>query len=78
MPPQGLLPKPPRLQDESLQDLVKEVEGRELQKEERKAKREEKQRLKEAQRKQTFQEKMVAPILLLLTVIISIIVWLLS
>jgi hypothetical protein len=69
------MPKLPAPTNESLQDLVKDVESRERYKEEQRTNREEKRRQKEANRRQLMREKMVAPILLFLTILASVIVW---
>lgn len=69
---------PPVVHDESLQDLVDQVEQRERAKEEKKAARLARQRQKEAHKKQALQEKLVAPVLLLITVIASVVAWLVS
>lgn len=68
----------PQPQNESLKQLVHDIEQRELEKEEKRAARRQKQYEKEQQKKQALREKFVAPILLLLTVVLSVLAWLLS
>ncbi len=71
-------PTPPAVRDESLQDLVQHVEQREQQKEDRRRERAERQAEKAQQKSQALKEKFVAPILLILTVVASAVVWLLA
>jgi hypothetical protein len=64
------------ISNEEAAHLLKRTEEVENQKEQRQAEREEKKRLKAQQEKRVFLEKLVAPILLLLTIGISFVLYL--
>jgi hypothetical protein len=64
------------ISDEEANTLLKKTEELETQKEQRRAEREEKKRQKADQERQVFLEKLVAPFLLLLTIGVSLVLYL--
>lgn len=69
------LPRKPDLKSDSLQELADHVEARELEKERKKAERQKKKKKKEKDKQQQIRERMVAPILLIISIIASAILW---
>lgn len=68
----------PKATVHELEEIEADIEAVEAEKAARKAERAERKRQKELAKKREFQEKLVAPILLALTVLISVIVVVLS
>jgi len=68
----------PKFSKEELQEINDRTESIEAQREEKRLAREEKQRQKELKRQREFREKLVGPILLILTILITLLLKLLS
>ncbi len=66
------------ISDEEAHSLLKKTDEVEHQKEQRRLEREEKKRLKAEQERNVFVEKLIAPILLLITIGISLVLYLIN
>ncbi|NCN03927.1 MAG: hypothetical protein GW942_02535 [Candidatus Pacebacteria bacterium] len=68
----------PKFSKEELQEINQRTENIEASREEKRLAREEKQRQKELKRQREFREKLVGPLLLILTILFTLLLKLLS
>jgi uncharacterized membrane protein (DUF106 family) len=68
----------PKFSKEELQEINDRTESIEAKREEKRLAREEKQRQKELKRQREFREKLIGPILLILTILITLLLKLLA